>query len=225
MNSLESPNFKITINNTNNSSIILLQYWYYKCRIYFKCHKESALYYNNINKYLGLPIIVMGLYNATSLFSNYINQNQVLILTNGGISLLATILSGLQNYFDYSKISNMHLKISNNYNKINHTIQKILMYDKLLKIENNDINQKIVDSIINQIEFLQDDSPIIPDHIWMKYKNEIKQILLFTGEKKDEKLSDEIPNDILYVETPNDDKFNVKSNDKSIEIIYDNNKS
>jgi hypothetical protein len=41
----------------------------------------------------------------------------------------------------------------------------------------------------------------------------------------DEKLSDEIPNDILYVETPNDDKFNVKSNDKSIEIIYDNNKS
>ena len=74
---------------------------------------------------MGLPAILVGVFNTTSIFSNYSAQIPSLTLVNGAASFIATVLSGLQNYFDLSRLVNTHLKLANGYNKIVHMIEKI----------------------------------------------------------------------------------------------------
>ena len=57
----------------NTSSKLILKYWYSKCKVFYKCHKETSEYLDRINKYMGVPAILVGVFNTTSIFSNYSN--------------------------------------------------------------------------------------------------------------------------------------------------------
>lgn len=159
----------------NDSTKLILKYWYSKCKIFYKCHKDAGHYFDNVNKYMGVPAVLMGIFNTTTIFTNYSMQNQTLTIVNGSACFVATVLSALQNYFDLGKLSNMHTKQANGYSKIINTIEKILMYEKLTN--NNEISAKIIDNIMNQMEILQHDSPNIPGSIWKKYNTELKSII------------------------------------------------
>ena len=191
----------------NDATRLILKYWYSKCKVYYKCHKESSAYYDSINKYIGVPSILMGVFNTTTLFSNYSAQNQTLILVNGTASFIATALTTLQNYFELGKLANTHNKLANGYSKVTHIIEKILMYEKITN--NSEINSKLIDSIINQMEFLQQDSPIIPDKIWNKNKKELKNIISVI-------INNNLIDEIQSASSRNN------SADSPIEIIYDN---
>ena len=191
----------------NDATRLILKYWYSKCKVYYKCHKESSAYYDSINKYIGVPSILMGVFNTTTLFSNYTALNQTLILVNGTASFIATALTTLQNYFELGKLANTHNKLANGYSKVTHIIEKILMYEKITN--NSEINSKIIDSIINQMEFLQQDSPIIPDKIWNKNKKELKNIISVI-------INNNLIDEIQSASSRNN------SADSPIEIIYDN---
>jgi len=216
----------------NNSTRLVLKYWYSKCKIYYKCHKDASHYYDNLNKYMGIPTILMGIFNTTTIFTNYSVQNQNLALITGSASFVATILSTLQNYYDLGKLANNHAKQAAGYSKVVNVIEKILMYEKLTN--NNEISSKIIDNIMNQMEFLQQDAPVIPSSIWNKYKNDLKKIISSIIN------CDTIVNDIISISSNNstDDKKriippneldtperNEGKNDErnAIEIIYDNN--
>jgi hypothetical protein len=194
----------------NDTTRLILKYWYSKCKVYYKCHKESSAYYDSINKYIGVPSILMGVFNTTTLFSNYSAQNQTLILVNGTASFIATALTTLQNYFELGKLANTHNKLANGYSKVTHIIEKILMYEKITN--NSEINSKLIDSIINQMEFLQQDSPIIPDKIWNKNKKELKNIISVI-------INNNLIDEIQSVSSRNDRN---NSQDSPIEIVYDN---
>jgi len=197
----------------NDATRLILKYWYSKCKVYYKCHKESSAYYDSINKYIGVPSILMGVFNTTTLFSNYSAQNQTLILVNGTASFIATALTTLQNYFELGKLANTHNKLANGYSKITHIIEKILMYEKITN--NSEINSKLIDSIINQMEFLQQDSPIIPDKIWNKHKKELKNIISVI-------INNNLIDEIQSVSSRNDRNDRNNSPDSAIEIVYDN---
>ena len=137
----------------NTSSKLILKYWYSKCKVFYKCHKETSEYLDRVNKYMGVPAILVGVFNTTSIFSNYSAQISSLTLVNGAASFIATVLSGLQNYFDLSRLVNTHSKLANGYNKIVHMIEKILVYEKLNEIKK--VNSQFIDTIINQMEYLQ----------------------------------------------------------------------
>jgi hypothetical protein len=154
---------------------MILRYWYAKCKVFYKCHKESCVYYDKVNKYLGIPAVVVGVFNTTTIFTNYLTPNQALTLVIGSASFISTILTIMQNYFDLSKISNTHGKLANGYNKITHIIEKILMFDKLSNT--NEIQSNLINNILNQMETLQQDSPSIPDDIWNKHKKELKNMV------------------------------------------------
>jgi len=205
----------------NTSSKLILKYWYSKCKVFYKCHKETSEYLDLINKYMGVPAILVGVFNTTSIFSNYSAQIPSLTLVNGAASFIATILSGLQNYFDLSRLVNTHLKLANGYNKIVHMIEKILVYEKLN--ETKQVNSQFTDTIINQMEYLQQDAPNIPDFIWNKHKTELKKMVSIIINNKD------FVNEIASVDSMKNDK-SVESkdspvgDDKAIEIVFDNSK-
>ena len=233
----------IFIDNTktklNTSTKLILKYWYSKCKIFYKCHKEAGHYFDRINKYMGVPAVLMGIFNTTTIFTNYNAQNQTLSLVNGSACFVATVLSALQNYFDLGKLSNMHSKQANGYSKIVNTIEKILMYERLTN--NDEISSKIIDNIMNQMELLQHDSPNIPSKIWNKYHTELKSMVSViinndnlisemssisstrnsTAEDNSTNLQTKKINQPQEIDTPerNDDKKNDKP---TIEIVYDN---
>ena len=205
----------------NTSSKLILKYWYSKCKVFYKCHKETSEYLDRINKYMGVPAILVGVFNTTSTFSNYFAQIPYLTLINGAASFIATTLSGLQNYFDLSRLVNTHLKLANGYNKIVHMIEKILVYEKLN--ETRQVNSQFTDTIINQMEYLQQDAPNIPDFIWNKHKTELKKMVSIIINNKD------FVNEIASVDSIRNDKSaeskdSPVADDKAIEIVFDNSK-
>jgi hypothetical protein len=205
----------------NTSSKLILKYWYSKCKVFYKCHKETSEYLDRVHKYMGVPAILVGVFNTTSTFSNYFAQIPYLTLINGAASFIATTLSGLQNYFDLSRLVNTHLKLANGYNKIVHMIEKILVYEKLN--ETRQINSQFTDTIINQMEYLQQDAPNIPDFIWNKHKKELKAMVSIIINNKD------FVNEIASVDSMKNDKSaeskdSPVGDDKAIEIVFDNSK-
>ena len=221
-----SENFLSIDNKTKltDSTRLILKYWYTKCKVYYKCHKQSSYYYDKLNKYMGLPAIFMGIFNTTTIFSNYNSQIQPLSIVNGVLSFIATLLVAMQNHFDLGKLAITHSKLANGYNKITNTIEKILMYEKLSGI--TEISSKTIDNMMNQMEYLQQDSPIIPDKIWNINKVELKGILSLILNKET------IVTEITTANTPTnttksnnseiDTPENTK-NDHAIEIVYSNN--
>jgi len=206
MTSNNSDNILLDNSKTrlNDSTRLILKYWYSKCKIYYKCHKETGHYYDRLNKYMGVPAVLMGIFNTTTIFSNYNAQNQTLALVNGSACFVATILAALQNYFDLSKLANIHTKQANGYSKIINTIEKILMYEKLTN--NNEISSKIIDNIMNQMEMLQHDSPNIPSRIWTKYNTELKSMISV----------------IISSETFISDVASISSRNSTVDNLHDN---
>ncbi len=217
----------------NDSIRLILKYWYSKCKVYYKCHKESADYYDKTNKYLGVPAVIVGVFNTTTIFTNYTAQNNALTIINGTASFISTVLTVMQNYFELGKMSSIHGKLANGYNKITHIIEKILMYDRLTN--KDEIDSKTIDNILNQMELLTQDSPVIPDFIWNKHKNELKKMVSIIVDKKSiasefvEYLtksndSSNSRDDEKIHPMPDKDDKDDKENKDAIEIIYDNSK-
>lgn len=206
---------------------LILKYWYSKCKVYYKCHKESSDHYDKINKYLGVPAVIVGVFNTTTIFSNYTTQNNALTIISGTASFISTVLTVMQNYFELGKLSSIHSKLANGYNKITHLIEKILMYDRLTR--RDEIDSKTIDNILNQMELLTQDSPVIPDVIWNKHKSELKQMVSIIVDKKG------IASEFVEYLTKSNDSANSRDDEKvhpmpekenkdSIEIVYDNSK-
>jgi len=237
-----SDNFIISDKNTktklNESTRLVLKYWYTKCKVYYKCHKESSIYYDKLNRFMGVPSILVGIFNTTTIFSNLSASNEPLLISNGVASCVATLLVAMQNYYDYGKLATIHLKLANGYHKITATIEKILMFEKLTNI--NEINTKTLDNIINQMEYLVEDSQPIPDNIWNKNKVQLKNIINII--LNNENIFNELTNNssstpvtlmtqpILHQNTFNSVNNNKESPDENnkennnIEIVYDNTK-
>jgi hypothetical protein len=203
----------------NDSTRLILKYWYTKSKIYFKCHRESAIYYDNINKFMGVPAVITGVFNTTAIFSNYSAANKELMIFNGFTSFVSTVLIGLQNYYDFGRIINIHSKLANGYNKLVHLIEKILIYEKLNLNGADVIDQKVIENIINQMEYLNQDNVNIPDTIWKKHSNELKKMVEILINDKN------FFNEIATIDSL---KNNVSPenkdspDDKAIEVIYDN---
>ena len=130
----------------------------------------------------------------------------------------------MQNYYDFGKLANTHLKLANGYHKITTTIEKILMYEKLTNI--TEIHSKTIDNIMTQMEYLIEDSPPIPDMIWNKYKGELKNVINVI--LSNENIKKELMNSSSLNNSINDDKESIEENEKheknTIEIVYDNTK-
>ena len=153
-------------------NIKLLLLWYNKCKLFYNCNQDSADHYDFWNKMLGFPAIIINLFNSSSLLANNTNISQTLTLTIGGLALLATMLSGAQNYFEFAKLKDQHTKMMVQYSTIIFSIEKILII-----VQNDltyEIDEIILNRILNDIEKLRETYLHFPEKIWKRNNNEFK---------------------------------------------------
>ena len=149
--------------------------WHHKSKLYYDCHRDTANYYNNWDKLLGLPSIIINVFNSTSLLANYQDAQQVFLLIIAGLTVLSTILNACQAYFKFSHFVDLHKKLMVAYSKILYDIEKIIILVK------NDltykIDQNIMTNILSSLEKLREDNLEFPEKIWRKYNTEYKKKL------------------------------------------------
>jgi len=159
----------------SDNNIKLLTMWYHKSKLYYNCHRDSSNYYNNLNKILGFPAILINVFNTTSLFSNYQKIDAYFILIIAVLSLLSAMLTACQNYFEFDKLKTQHTKLMIEYSKILYSIEKIIIVFKnneLIEVSDNTIN-----NILNSFERLREDYILFPENIW-KLNNKIYKMKL-----------------------------------------------
>jgi len=153
----------------------LLMIWHHKSKLYYDCHRDTANYYNNWDKLLGLPSIIINVFNSTSLLANYQDAQQVFLLVIAALTIVSTILNACQAYFKFSHFINLHKKSMAAYSRILYDIEKIIILVK------NDItykiDQNIMTNILSSLEKLREDNLEFPEKIWKKYNTEYKRKL------------------------------------------------
>jgi len=151
-------------------NIKLLLLWYNKCKLFYKCNRDTSDYYSFYNKLIEFPIIIINLFNSSSLFINSNNISPLLTIIIGSLSLLSTVLMGSQNYFNLIKLYDQHTKMMIEYSKLLFTIEKILI------IVQNDVSYDLDDislnRILSDIEKLREIYLDFPEKIWKKYNLE-----------------------------------------------------
>ena len=198
-------------------NIKLLVLWYHKSKLFYKCHRESADYYDRWNKILGFPAILINVFNSTSLFANYQSITETFIIIIAAFSLFSTMLTAAQNYFEFAKLKDQHFKLMIEYSKILFSIEKIIIL-----VKNNDhyiLDESTMNLILTNFEKLRETFIHFPEKIWesnnVHYKNKLEKI--------DVNTSDSINIILNTIKTKKDLSFLHESPKNSEIITYDNN--
>lgn len=135
-------------------------------------HEKSAKYYNYINKILNILLIIF----STSLSAeSFIPSNNTTLKTNIEIVrkifvYIITIISVVQNFLKYEKLSNEHLQFAKKFSTIYHSIQQeMCMYRRHRKNAT-----KYLSDILKQYDSLVIDGPTINNIILDNYKKTFK---------------------------------------------------
>jgi len=159
----------------DQNNINLLHMWYQKCKLFYNCHRDTSYYYTRLNRSLEIPIIIINIFNTTSLFATYQDIHGIYVLSIAILSLLSTILNGLKVYFIFNIQAIKHQRLMIEYSRIIHSIEKILIL-----IKNNHkykVDQTMVDSILTLIEHAREEYIHFPEFIWNKYNTKFQNKL------------------------------------------------
>jgi len=200
----------------SEANVKLLVLWYHKCKLFYKCHRESADYYDKWNKIIGFPAIIINVFNSTSLFASYQSISSVFIISIAVLSLFSTMLTAAQNHLEFAKLKDQHFKSMIEYSKILFSIEKIIIL-----VKNNDkydLDETVMNNILNNIEKLRETFIHFPEHIWKEnnihYKNKLEKI--------DVNTSDSINIILTTIKNKKDLSFLHESPKHSEVITYDN---
>jgi len=151
-------------------NIKLLFLWYNKCKLFYKCHRDTSDYYNFYHKLIGFPVIIINLFTSSSLFINSSDISSSLTIIIGSLSLLSTLLLGTQSYFNLVKLHEQHNKMMMEYSKILFSIEKIL-----IMVQNDssyDLDVISLNRILSDIEKLRETYLQFPEKIWIRHNLE-----------------------------------------------------
>ena len=203
----------------HDANIKLLILWYNKSKLFFNCHKDSADHYDFWNKIMGFPVIIINLFNSSSLLANNASISSTLVLIIGGLAILSTILTGTQNYFEFSKLKDQHTKTMIEYSRINFSIEKIL-----IKIQNDplfDLDEIELNKILLPIEKLKEIYLHIPEKIWKKNNLQFKSKLDGSSVNTSDSVN-MIINSLKSKKIEEDTKIKSENENKSETVTYNN---
>ena len=131
-------------------------------------HNQSSQYYQKINTYLALPIIILStLSGAISASSTSIFVNQTAAsLGIGGLSLFVGALSTIQSYFGFAKRAENHRICGITYSKLYHFITIEMALPRKERMKARDLLKIVRD----QTSRLLETAPPIPDHIIKQFQ-------------------------------------------------------
>ena len=160
----------------------LLLKWRKNIRTAKKSHFIMADKFRSIHFIFGVPIIILATFATTTIFITIFNNNILLNLMAGIISIISTILASLMTFFNYSQRSENHNKIARRYSILQRDIENIITFENI----DGNVEKKLIQDLKNKIDKIDSVSLIIPNKIW---DNVMKNIFLeeeyIYKEKKD----------------------------------------
>jgi hypothetical protein len=144
----------------------LLEDWYKRSRLAQFAHYESAKLYERLHYLIGIPSMVLSIFVGTSIFAGLGNiSDKKLQLFVGAISAIATILSGMQTFLNFSAKAEKHRTAASKYGALRRKIEENISS----KIS---FSQENISSIRRSLDRLSEESPNIPSRIWNR-RNEV----------------------------------------------------
>lgn len=140
----------------------LLEEWLFRIRRSQKAHYEAATYFERLNFWLGIPVIVLTTIVGSSVFISLQNDtNAYMKFIVGTASIVAAILAGLQTFLRFSERSEQHRMCALKYGSIRRELELKLTFPP-------DPIEPYLDDLRMRIDRFNDDSPTIPTAMWTK---------------------------------------------------------
>ena len=145
----------------------------YDTMVKIKCHSKASEYYKEWNTKLSLPVILLSTFTGSTIFSVNSSNNYIQYITSGfGITI--AVLSSIDKYFNFSKLSEFHSNISKLYESLQRDI-KFFIKENTISENNKDCEENIkefIREIHNKIEQIENENyGSIPNHIYEEIKN------------------------------------------------------
>ncbi len=124
------------------------------------CHYESGIYYERLFLLLGVIVIVCSaMVGGTDILMGLDNN------LGGVISLIISIVAGLQTFLKYSQLSEKHRMAGARYGAIKRSLEEVA----LVLVESHDEAKKLLHAIKKEMDVLAVESPEINKRIRRKY--------------------------------------------------------
>jgi hypothetical protein len=121
-------------------------------------HFYEATRHSSFNSWIGVPVVVINIALGSTFFA-LIDRDvpEIAKLSAAGLALIAALLSGIQTFFNFSKMFEGHRKLGNRYLEIVRELEKISAYRRDNVISSEDFHERF-DSLHKRYLELNEDS-------------------------------------------------------------------
>ncbi|MCF6459153.1 SLATT domain-containing protein [Pseudoalteromonas sp. MMG024] len=155
----------------NEDQKLLLTDWFRRARESQYIHYASAEYYSNKHYWLGIPSMALGVIVGTAVFASFETEaTGAFKIALGLISILASVLTALNTFLDFSSKAEKHRTAAAGYSSIRKTLERIKTS------EQNYINtfDNEMEKLQKELDALADKSPNPPKKVSKKEINRLK---------------------------------------------------
>jgi hypothetical protein len=147
--------------------------WLYRIRKAQLAHIKTAVYYDRVNLWLGVPVVILTTLVGTSVFATLQKETVPLIRIAAGVaSVLAAIMAGLQTFLRYSERAERHRISGGKYGALRREIEQRLAFPP----SDADALSNYVDSLRERWDKLGEECPTTPNRIWDSAGAQIRAI-------------------------------------------------
>jgi len=142
---------------THSEERSLMHRWQKDIRMYQIAHLRTSARSSTAGRLLGLIVTIFSVIVGTSIFASLNSSNsQAILITVGVISLVATVISGVNSFLNYGERTERHQAAGIKYGSLRRRIDECLatMTDDQLKEE--------IKTIRSAVDQLEQESPVIP---------------------------------------------------------------
>lgn len=106
-------------------------------------HFYEATRHSSFNSWIGVPVVLINIALGSTFFA-LIDKDvpEVAKWAAAGLALVAALLSGIQTFFNFSKMFEGHRKLGNRYLEIVRELEKLLAYQRDNVISSEDFHER-----------------------------------------------------------------------------------
>jgi uncharacterized membrane protein YbhN (UPF0104 family) len=151
----------------------LLEDWLFRIRKAQLAHIKTAVYFERVNLWLGVPVVILTTLVGTSVFATLQEKAVTSIRIAAGVaSVLAAIMAGLQTFLRYSERAERHRVSGGKYGTLRRELEQRLAFPPA----NSDELANYIDSLRDRWDKLSEECPTAPNRIWDRAGAQIRAI-------------------------------------------------
>jgi hypothetical protein len=131
-----------------------------------------------LNNKLGIPVVIATAVVGTSIFATLSSpqQNLWLQISTGLLSLVATVLSALHTFFNYSQVAAQHKEAAAKYEGVRHELDSFILANPYIKDdEQHAAAIGTLRTISKQLDEIAREAPSIPDSVYDSIKTRVAE--------------------------------------------------